>query len=66
MLGTDAGLVPDHGTNLQETGLLVKFGGMTALQAISAGTKVSSDDSILLVSRRAQDQEQPRRLRHLT
>lgn len=42
-VGTDAGLVPDHGTNLQEVGLLVKFGGMTPLQAISAGTKVSAE-----------------------
>lgn len=41
--GTDAGLVPDHGTNLGEVGLLVKFGGMTPLQAISAGTKVSAE-----------------------
>ncbi len=41
--GTDAGLVPDHGTNLGEIGLLVKFGGMTPLQAISAGTKVSAE-----------------------
>ena len=42
-VGTDAGLVPDHGTNLQEVGLLVKHGGMTPLQAISAGTKVSAE-----------------------
>src|SRR5699024_3069034 len=42
-LGTDAGLVPDHGDNLQEMGLLVKFGGMTPLQAISAGTKVAAE-----------------------
>ncbi|MCK0440852.1 amidohydrolase family protein [Gordonia alkaliphila] len=41
--GTDAGLVPDHGTNLGEVGLLVRFGGMTPLQAISAGTKVSAE-----------------------
>ncbi|GAC55980.1 putative hydrolase [Gordonia hirsuta DSM 44140 = NBRC 16056] len=41
--GTDAGLVPDHGTNLGEVGLLVKYGGMTPLQAISAGTKVSAE-----------------------
>ncbi|GAA1082928.1 MULTISPECIES: metal-dependent hydrolase family protein [Tsukamurella] len=41
--GTDAGLVPDHGTNLQEVGLLVKFGGMTPLQAISAATKNSAE-----------------------
>lgn len=42
-LGTDAGLVPDHGTNLQEMGLLVKFGGMTSLQAITAGTRTSAE-----------------------
>ncbi|WP_454164557.1 amidohydrolase family protein [Gordonia iterans] len=41
--GTDAGLVPDHGTNLGEVGLLVKFGGMTPLQAITAGTKTSAE-----------------------
>jgi len=42
-VGTDAGLVPDHGTNLQEVGLLAKYGGMTPLQALSAGTKVSAE-----------------------
>lgn len=41
--GTDAGLVPDHGTNLGEIGLLVKFGGMTPLQAITAATKNSAE-----------------------
>lgn len=41
--GTDAGLGPDHGTNLGEVGLLVKFGGMTPLQAITAATKNSAE-----------------------
>ncbi|MEZ5210474.1 amidohydrolase family protein [Gordonia sp. (in: high G+C Gram-positive bacteria)] len=41
--GTDAGLVPDHGENLGEVGLLVKFGGMTPLQAITAATKNSAE-----------------------
>lgn len=41
--GTDAGLVPDHGDNLQEMGLLVRFGGMTDLEAITAGTKNSAE-----------------------
>lgn len=41
--GTDAGLVPAHGENLQEVGLLVKFGGMTPLEAITAGTKNSAE-----------------------
>jgi imidazolonepropionase-like amidohydrolase len=40
--GTDAGLSPDHGTNLKELGLLVKFGGLTPLQAIVAGTLTSA------------------------
>ncbi|WP_220472082.1 metal-dependent hydrolase family protein [Tomitella gaofuii] len=42
-VGTDAGLVPDHGTNLQEIGLLVKHGGMTPMQAIVAGTRTSAE-----------------------
>lgn len=42
-VGTDAGLVPDHGTNLGEIGLLVKYGGMTPIQAIVAGTKTSAE-----------------------
>lgn len=42
-LGTDAGLVPDHGDNLQEMGLLVQYGGMTDLEAITAGTKTSAE-----------------------
>lgn len=42
-VGTDAGLVPDHGTNLQEMGLLVTYGGMTPLQAITAGTRTSAE-----------------------
>jgi len=36
-LGTDAGVIP-HGTNGHEFTLLVEWGGMTPLQAISAGT----------------------------
>ena len=42
-VGTDAGLVPDHGTNLGELPLLVEYGGMTPLQAIVAGTKTSAE-----------------------
>lgn len=41
-VGTDAGLSPDHGTNLKELGLLVKFGGLTPMQAIVAGTLTSA------------------------
>lgn len=41
-VGTDAGLSPDHGTNLKELGLLVKFGGLTPMQAIVAGTQTSA------------------------
>ena len=41
-LGTDAGLSPDHGTNLRELGLLVRFGGLTPMQAIVAGTLTSA------------------------
>jgi imidazolonepropionase-like amidohydrolase len=42
-LGTDAGLSPDHGTNLRELGLLVRFGGLTPMQAIVAGTRTSAE-----------------------
>ncbi len=43
-VGTDAGLVPDHGATLGELGCLVKFGGMTPpMQAIVAGTKTSAE-----------------------
>lgn len=50
-VGTDAGLSPDHGTNLKELGLLVRFGGLTPMQAIVAGTLTSAqlcgvDDSL--------------------
>ena len=41
-VGTDAGLSPDHGTNLKELGLLVRFGGLTPMQAIVAGTRTSA------------------------
>ncbi|BBZ33276.1 metal-dependent hydrolase family protein [Mycolicibacterium confluentis] len=41
-VGTDAGLSPDHGTNLAELGLLVRFGGLTPMQAIVAGTLTSA------------------------
>lgn len=41
-VGTDAGLSPDHGTNLKELGLLVTFGGLTPMQAIVAGTLTSA------------------------
>ena len=36
-LGTDAGVMR-HGTNAREFGLMVRYGGMTPLQAIVAGT----------------------------
>ncbi len=42
-VGTDAGLSPDHGTNLKELALLVKFGGLTPMQAIAAGTLTSAE-----------------------
>ncbi|CAN5547180.1 hypothetical protein BH10ACT9_BH10ACT9_20090 [soil metagenome] len=42
-VGTDAGLSPDHGTNLKELGLLVRFGGLTPMQAIVAGTATSAE-----------------------
>ncbi|TPG36836.1 hypothetical protein EAH80_02680 [Mycobacterium hodleri] len=42
-LGTDARLSPNHGTNLQELGLLVRFGGLTHMQAIVAGTRTSAE-----------------------
>ncbi|BBY89573.1 amidohydrolase [Mycolicibacterium tokaiense] len=42
-VGTDAGLSPDHGTNLAELGLLVRFGGLTPLQAIVAGTSTAAE-----------------------
>ncbi len=42
-VGTDAGLSPDHGTNLKELGLLVRFGGLTPMQAIVAGTRTSAE-----------------------
>ena len=42
-VGTDAGLSPDHGTNLAELGLLVRFGGLSPMQAIVAGTSASAE-----------------------
>ncbi|KUI28134.1 amidohydrolase [Mycobacterium sp. IS-1496] len=42
-VGTDAGLSPEHGTNLQELGLLVRFGGLTPMQAIVAATSASAE-----------------------
>lgn len=36
-LGTDAGVIP-HGTNAREFGLMVDWGGMTPMQALTAGT----------------------------
>lgn len=42
-VGTDAGLSPDHGTNLAELGLLVRYGGLTPMEAIVAGTKTSAE-----------------------
>lgn len=37
-LGTDAGVIP-HGTNAREFGLLVEWGGLTPMAALTAGTK---------------------------
>jgi imidazolonepropionase-like amidohydrolase len=42
-VGTDAGLSPKHGTNLKELGLLVRFGGLTPMQAIVAATSTSAE-----------------------
>ncbi len=42
-VGTDAGLSPEHGTNLKELGLLVTVGGLTPMQAIVAGTRTSAE-----------------------
>ncbi|KUI32153.1 amidohydrolase [Mycobacterium sp. IS-1742] len=42
-VGTDAGLSPEHGTNLRELGLLVRFGGLTPMQAIVAATSTSAE-----------------------
>lgn len=36
-LGTDAGVIP-HGTNAKEFGLMVDWGGLAPLQALTAGT----------------------------
>ena len=36
-LGTDAGVIP-HGTNAREFVLLVEWGGMSPMEAITAGT----------------------------
>ncbi|MGY4712117.1 amidohydrolase family protein [Mycolicibacterium sp. CBM1] len=41
-VGTDAGLSPTRGTNLRGLGLLVKFGGLTPMQAIVADTLTSA------------------------
>ncbi|MBO1335721.1 amidohydrolase family protein [Streptomyces sp. VRA16 Mangrove soil] len=38
VMGTDAGLTAPHGQNLKELGLMVRFGGMTPLDAIRAAT----------------------------
>ncbi|MCD2192096.1 amidohydrolase family protein [Actinomycetospora endophytica] len=43
VLGTDAGITPEHGTNLRELDLLVRLGGMTPLQAITAGTRNAAE-----------------------
>lgn len=42
-VGTDAGLGPRHGSNLAELGLLVRFGGLTPMQAIVAATATSAE-----------------------
>ena len=36
-LGTDAGVIP-HGTNAREFGLMVEWGGLSPMQALTAGT----------------------------
>jgi imidazolonepropionase-like amidohydrolase len=36
-LGTDAGVIP-HGTNAKEFGLMMDWGGLTAIQSLTAGT----------------------------
>lgn len=36
-LGTDAGVIP-HGTNAKEFGLMMEWGGLTAIQSLTAGT----------------------------
>jgi imidazolonepropionase-like amidohydrolase len=41
-LGTDAGVMP-HGTNGHEFTLMVRWGGMTPMQAIVAGTGAAAD-----------------------
>lgn len=42
-MGTDAGIGPAHGANLGELDLLVRIGGMTPLQAITAGTRTGAE-----------------------
>nr|MDT0666791.1 amidohydrolase family protein [Micromonospora sp. DSM 115978] len=37
-MGTDSGLTTDHGQNLKELGLMVRLGGMSPLDAITAAT----------------------------
>ncbi|MEX0692661.1 MAG: amidohydrolase family protein [Gemmatimonadales bacterium] len=41
-LGTDVGVMA-HGTNGREFGLMVRYGGMTPMQAIVAGTSAAAD-----------------------
>ena len=36
-LGTDAGVIP-HGTNAREFALMVEWGGLSAMESITAGT----------------------------
>lgn len=42
-VGTDAGLGPAHGSNLKELELLVRYGGLTPMEAIVAGTSRSAE-----------------------
>lgn len=42
VVGTDAGLTPPHGTNLQELGLMMDHGA-SAMQALIAGTRDAAD-----------------------
>ncbi|MFE6890891.1 amidohydrolase family protein [Streptomyces sp. NPDC057694] len=41
-MGTDSGLTASHGGNLKELGLLVRFAGLTPLEAITAGTATAA------------------------
>ncbi|MGC5363678.1 amidohydrolase family protein [Streptomyces sp. DT24] len=42
-MGTDSGLTASHGNNLKELKLLVRLGGMTPLEAITAATRDAAE-----------------------